>query len=385
MRARPHVRVPGRTAALAGCCVAAVSMSLTAGVAQAGSAAHRSTVVVKGLNAPRGLAFGPSGLLYVAEAGTGGSHVSSAARCKQVPDPIGPYKGGFTSRISVIKPNGKRVTVASRLPSDQTAAASGGLVSGIADLAFVHGRLYGLDSAAGCSHGHPGRPNSIFRVNHNGSTTRIANLSKYQRAHPTAHENPGDFEPDGTWYSMVVVGGEFFAVEPNHGEVDSVTRNGVISRFVDVSKQVAGFCHARRECGSPNGHVVPTAITYHHGAFYLVNLDVFDPGFTNHSHVYRITKQGVLSQIAGGLNAAVGIAFDGRGRMYVLESFTGSPTPVPNTGKLVRRSAHGWQTILSGLNFPTAMTLGPHGNLYISNCGYGCPAGAGEVLRTHVG
>jgi hypothetical protein len=297
---------------------------------------------------------------------------------------VGPYSGGFTSRISVIRA-GQRSTVVSGLPSDQTSSDSGSLVSGVADLVFLHGVLYGIDSAAGCSHGNAKRPNSIFRVNGNHTITRIANLSSFLKAHPTAHENPGDFEPDGTWYSMIAVDGQFFAVEPNHGEVDSVTTSGIVSRFVDVSQQVGATCTGAMNCGSPTGHVVPTAIAHHNGFFYLVNLDVFDPGFQNHSHVYRISKSGVLTTIAGGLNAVVGIAFDRHGSLYVLESFTGSATPTPKTGKVLRRTSTGWKTVVSGLNFPTAMAFGPDGQLYISNCGYACPAGAGKILRANVG
>jgi hypothetical protein len=31
--------------------------------------------------------------------------------------------------------------------------------------------------------------------------------------------------------------------------------------------------------------------------------------------------------------------------------------------------------------FPTAMTVGPDGNLYISNFGFGGPPGAGQVVK----
>jgi hypothetical protein len=51
----------------------------------------------------------------------------------------------------------------------------------------------------------------------------IANLSAFIQAHPTAHEDPDDFEPDGTWYSMVAVGNDLYAVEPNHQELDKIT------------------------------------------------------------------------------------------------------------------------------------------------------------------
>jgi hypothetical protein len=52
-------------------------------------------------------------------------------------------------------------------------------------------------------------------------------------------------------------------------------------------------------------------------------------------------------------------------------------------GLRVRRS--GKQSIVevvgTGLVFRSVITTGPAGNLYVSNFGYGFPAGAGEVVR----
>jgi hypothetical protein len=45
----------------------------------------------------------------------------------------------------------------------------------------------------------------------------------------------------------------------------------------------------------------------------------------------------------------------------------------------------GWDTITPGLNFPTAMTFGPDGKLYVSNCGFGSAGGAGQVVGVDVG
>ena len=60
-------------------------------------------------------------------------------------------------------------------------------------------------------------PNGVLRVNEDGNTELIANLSAFVMAFPVAHPSPDDFEPDGTWYSMIAVGGNLYAVEPNHG------------------------------------------------------------------------------------------------------------------------------------------------------------------------
>jgi len=58
-----------------------------------------------------------------------GGSTSNVGVCDQVIAPVSPYAGGFTSRISKIDGNGNRTTVADNLPSSQTSASEGSLVS----------------------------------------------------------------------------------------------------------------------------------------------------------------------------------------------------------------------------------------------------------------
>jgi hypothetical protein len=149
------------------------------------------TVVASGLNNPRGLTFGPDGHLYVAEGGLNTNTLSTVGQCDQVPAPVGPYTGGFTSRISRINvKTGVRATVVDSLPSSQTSQDLGSLVSGVADVKFLDGTLYGLEAGAGCSHGLAGTDNTIFRVNPDGTTTTVANLSAFVKANPVVNPNP---------------------------------------------------------------------------------------------------------------------------------------------------------------------------------------------------
>ena len=39
------------------------------------------------------------------------------------------------------------------------------------------------------------------------------------------------------------------------------------------------------------------------------------------------------------------------------------------------------ETVVSGLTFPTGMTVGPDGAFYVSNQGFGFGAGQGQILR----
>jgi hypothetical protein len=45
----------------------------------------------------------------------------------------------------------------------------------------------------------------------------IANLSKFVQEHPAMYPDAADFEPDGTFYSLIADQDRLYTVEPNHG------------------------------------------------------------------------------------------------------------------------------------------------------------------------
>jgi hypothetical protein len=374
------------------CLAAFTCLALLASAWSSSARAQEPSVNVSvfktGLVNPRGLKFGPDGNLYVAEGGSPTGTLTEApaglgGNCSVGAGIPGPgYLGGTTgSRISRIDANGNITTFVDNLPSSEIEVA--GFASGVADVAFIGNTMYAIFAGAGCSHGvfiSPGVPipNGVIRINPDRSWTMIADLSAFLQTHPVAHPTDpitGDFEPDGTWYSMIALRGDLYAVEPNHGELDKITTDGKITRVIDIS--------------ASQGHVVPTVVG-DHGVFYVSNLGQFDPDQLNTQDVFHITPSGNLKVVATGLSKVLGLAFDGRARLYVLETSysTSSPGPVPATGRLIRILPNGQQQVLidstpdDPLFFPTGLTFGPDGSLYISNHGFGPPGG--EILKVEV-
>jgi len=336
-------------------------------MAQAPPLPPGASLVADGFEGPRGLTFGPDGLLYVAEAGLGGSQLEPTG-CPPVPT-VGPYHGGPTARVSRIESNGHRTTVIDHLPSAQTSLPSGDTL-GAADVAFLDGRLYALVAGGGCSHGNPSFPASVIRINSKHGTAEIvADLSQFYRAHPVAHPEQDDFEPDGTAYHMRPFNGDLLVVEPNHGRLLRINisnwRGPKIEQLTDTSAVV--------------GHVVPTSLATRDDRFYVGNLGTF-PIVVGSSKLYQVTHEGFIIDYWAGFTTIVDIRVDGEGRMYVLELSSANGNPSPGAGRILRITGTLVEEIVSGLFVPTGMALDRHGDIYVSDLG-AAPGAAGRILR----
>ena len=344
-------------------------------------------VVATGLNAPRGLRFGPDGDLYVAEGGTGGKTATTAAQCQQVPGPVGPYFGGNSGAVVKIDKAGKKTVVARGFPS--TAASTGDL-SSVADVLFVGDQLYALIAGGGCSHGNPTSPNGIAKIDiAKGKWTLISDLSEYAMTHPGKYDDAADFEPDGVWFHFIEWHGNIVAVEPNRGVLVSVTPNGRATELVDIS--------------ASQGHIVPTALAkFEDKEIYVGNLLYF-PILQRWSRILRLAPTGTIeaaelpgfasapgmyvAESKAGFTTVVGASVGPDGLLYVLELSDNSGFPAPGNGKVVRIEHSGTITdVVTGLTVPGGIAWGPDGKLYISDLS-AIPApnyGLGRVLRFDV-
>jgi len=343
------------------------------------------TVVAQGLLDPRGLVQGPAGDLYVAEAGTTEGVFTPPAPPPPDPStltrnrcfinwPLGPATGGHTGRISRIDRAGHRSTVAAGFPSTGFNSLVGGDRMGVGAVAFLGNSLYAITPGGGCAHGHdradPTTLNALVRVGRGGPPQVVADLGYFLETNPDSKsELTDDFEPQGTWYSVISAFGALYTMEPNHGVLVRVERNGAISRVADLWDMVS------RIDAAGDGDKTFTALIRHRNAFYIGTLGQIEDGLA--AFIYRLSPDGaVIKQVASGLHGVVGIAFDRRGRLYALETQTGTENPPfsgATNGRLVRVERNGTLTpIVTGLAFPSALLAGRRGEFYISNCGYHC-------------
>jgi hypothetical protein len=323
-----------------------------------------------GLTSPRGLTFGPDGRLYVAEAGTGGTMVPSGTPdCPIDINIYSPYTAGYSGRVLRVLADGTLQTVADRLPS-MTDAYGGNY--GPTDLAFIGRTLYVLIEMGGCSHGLPADDAAILRINADGSTTRVANLSAWLAVNPphfVKDTNPAttDLEPGGVFHSMIAVGDALYVVETNRGMLLKVNPTmGMIELLYDMSID--------------NAEHNPIVMARHRKQFYVgtfgedqgpAELAVFDEGFTGYTLPFNSP------------NPIVGLAWQ-RGRLYAVEIFPRDQAWTPDNANLVVFDpATGKRKVLASkfASLPNGLVAGPDGALYASNVTLSSAPGDGSVLR----
>jgi hypothetical protein len=335
---------------------ALLTLLAVAGPAQAGV-----TTVATGLTNPRHIHFGPDGALYVAEAGIGGN--TPATTCPPVDNQFtqpGPYLAGFTGRISRILPNGRRQTVADRLPSSHDGFGDS---FGPSDLAWIDGTLYALIEGGGCSRGLPSAPSGVIRIKPDGSYRYVADISAFIRSHPVAVEPQcgptGDCEPDGVPHSMLVVDDLLYVVETNHNSVLRVNpRTGSVRRIYDLS------------IADP----APIKLIRRRGRFFLGGFDGLVQTFDR--------RFGPVETFDAGFGPIVDMAFVRR-RLHVLETFAPEAPWSLDSGRVVRRNRNGTRTVIaSGLPAPIGMAR-RRGALYVSTLswGQGPVRGRGAIVR----
>lgn len=328
-------------------------------VLASGTRVHTAvTVLMSGLDNPRGLALGPEGALYVVEAGRGGDGpcqvLRGLSRCYGATGAVSRYFHGTQERV------------ATGLPSY---AGSDGEATGPHDISF-QGRggafiTIGLGGAPSVRSGF-GAAGALFgtlvQAPASGRWRAVADVSAYE-----ASANPDGNVIDSNPYGVLA--------EPGHQVVADAGANALIRVAANGDMSTLAVFPARP---SRSTDAVPTDVVVGpDGAYYVSELTGV-PFADGAARVYRVVPGQPPTVHEAGFKTIIDLDFGPDGSLYVLQHATGA-TFFPDPGQLIRVAPGGSRSVVvDGLSRPTSVLVDEDGTIYISN--RGTSIGTGEVL-----
>jgi sugar lactone lactonase YvrE len=370
----PSRRVFVSAAALAGL------VSLSAAVPIGAQATFQ--VVASGLDNPRGLAFGPEGALYIAEAGRGGD-----GRCITGPegDDICYGATGAVTRVFPTNP-ATQTRILTGLPSlapppEAENAGEGAL--GPVDVGFLgRGNGYvtvGLgNNPAQREHLGPAGADfgRLLRFEPSGTYEFEEDLSGYE-----ALANPDGGAIDSNPYGLLVAPSRRIVADAGANAINAVAANGAITTLAVFPNRLVQNPFAPPGVMIPMQAVPTTVVTGPDGDLYVGQLTGF-PFPVGGANVYRVPAEGGTPEIAAsGFTNIIDIAFGPDGSLYVLELFANGLLSNDPTGALIRVAPDGTKTTIAsaGLTLPGGVAVGRDGALYVTT--FATLPGAGQVIR----
>lgn len=355
--------------------LAGVVAVFAATAAGSGSSAGGPFVVVaSGLDNPRGIALGPHGKIYVAEAGRGGRE------CVETENEEGELVTlclGRTGAVTLIRGDDQR-RIGPRLPS--IAEEDGSFATGVHDVSLAGGKRVFAVLGDGLTDTETfgrnvRRLGTLLRL-HGDDAEIVANLAAFEAA-----KNPdgGDVNPNA--YGVL-------ALPRKHQVVADAGGNALLSVKRREISTVAVFppqlVDAPPLPGFPPqipAESVPTAVARGpDGAYYVGEFTGF-PFPVDKARVWRVVPGEEPEVFATGFTNIIDLAFGRHGSLYLLEFAKAGLLSGDPTGALTRIAPDGSRTEIAsaGLVLPGGVAVRRNGTIYVTN--YSVFAGRGEVVR----
>jgi hypothetical protein len=330
------------------------------GALSGGTRVHTAvTVVMSGLDNPRGLAFGPEGALYVAEAGRGGSGpcqvLMAVLRCYGATGAVSRYWNGTQERVATGLPSYAAGDGSATGPHDISFQGRGG--------AFITIGLAGDPRTARSGFGPGGELfGTLVQAPASGRWRVVADISAYE-----VTANPDGNVIDTNPYGILAEPSQQIVTDAGGNSLLRVGANGDISTLAVFPARPARTTDA-----------VPTAVVRGPDGAYYVSELTGAPFTEGAARVYRVVPGEAPTVFLSGFKTIIDLTFGPDGSLYVLQHATGAGFSGP--GQLIRVAADNTRTVVvSDLTRPASVVVDDDGTIFISN--RGISVGTGEVLR----